>query len=92
MLTINISHNDKMALVSIEDTGAGISPEQMENIFRPFYSTKVAQGGTGLGLSISHDIVRRHGGHLSVTSQPGKGSCFIVELPRKEIVGTEEAV
>ena len=90
-LTIDLTHSDSWASVGIEDTGSGISPEQLESIFRPFYSTKVAQGGTGLGLSISHDIVRRHGGKVRVTSQPGKGSRFVVELPRKENVGTEGA-
>jgi PAS domain S-box-containing protein len=92
VLTIDITHNESMASVGIEDTGSGISHEKLATIFRPFYSTKIAQGGTGLGLSISHDIVRRHGGDLRVISQPGKGSRFIVELPRKEIVGTEDAV
>ncbi|MDH3255501.1 MAG: ATP-binding protein, partial [Acidobacteriota bacterium] len=74
------------------DTGSGIRAEDLENIFRPFYSTKPAQGGTGLGLSISHDIIRRHGGDVRVISSPGDGSCFVVELPRKEPAGTEEAV
>jgi PAS domain S-box-containing protein len=91
-LTVDVTYDETWAEVGIEDTGSGISPEELENIFRPFYSTKIAQGGTGLGLSISHDIVRRHGGNVRVISDPGKGSRFVVELPRKEIVGTEDAV
>jgi signal transduction histidine kinase len=72
--------------VFFADTGPGIPPEKLETIFQPFYSTKLSRGGTGLGLSISHEIVRRHGGELRVVSEPGKGACFIVELPRYESV------
>jgi len=60
----------------------------LENIFQPFYSTKLTKGGTGLGLSISYNIVHRHGGEIRVVSHPGEGSRFIVELPR--LVGPEE--
>src|SRR5689334_18296602 len=56
--------------------------KKQERIFQPFYSTKLATGGTGLGLSISYQIVRRHGGDLRVESEPGRGSRFVVELPR----------
>jgi PAS domain S-box-containing protein len=90
-LTVEIARDEQWASVSIEDSGTGIAPEELESIFRPFYSTKVAQGGTGLGLSISHDIIRRHGGDVRVVSTPGRGSRFVVELPRKETPGTEEA-
>ena len=62
------------------DTGSGIAPELREKIFEPFYTTKSGEG-TGLGLSISHEIVRRHGGEMGVESEPGRGSCFTVELP-----------
>jgi signal transduction histidine kinase len=54
----------------------------LETIFQAFYSTKLNRGGTGLGLSISHEIARRHGGDLRVESEPGRGACFILELPR----------
>ncbi|HYG63052.1 MAG TPA: ATP-binding protein [Thermoanaerobaculia bacterium] len=66
----------------VRDTGPGIPPEKLETIFQPFYSTKLNRGGTGLGLSISHEIARRHGGDLRVESEPGRGACFILELPR----------
>jgi signal transduction histidine kinase len=68
--------------VRVKDSGPGIPPDKLETIFQPFYSTKLNRGGTGLGLSISYEIVRRHGGDLRVTSQPGEGACFLVELPR----------
>ena len=67
------------ACLRIEDQGAGISPEHLKTIFEPFFTTK--PGGTGLGLYISHDIVKRHGGSLTVRSQPGGGTTFSVELP-----------
>jgi len=66
-------------LVRVEDQGPGISPEHLKTVFEPFFTTK--PGGTGLGLYISHDIVKRHGGSLAVTSESGRGATFIVELP-----------
>jgi len=70
--------------VSVSDTGAGIPPETLERIFRPFYTTK--RGGTGLGLSLCRRIIRQHGGTLTVESKPGKGSRFIIRLPMREAV------
>ena len=70
--------------VSVSDTGAGIPPESLERIFRPFYTTK--RGGTGLGLSLCRRIIRQHGGTLTVESKPGKGSRFIIRLPMREAV------
>jgi signal transduction histidine kinase len=67
------------AVVRIEDQGTGISPEHLKTIFEPFFTTK--PGGTGLGLYISHDIVKRHGGRLTVQTDPGRGTTFTVELP-----------
>jgi signal transduction histidine kinase len=70
--------------ISVSDTGAGISPESLERIFRPFYTTK--RGGTGLGLSLCRRIIRQHGGTLTVESQLGRGSRFILRLPMREAV------
>jgi two-component system, NtrC family, sensor kinase len=66
--------------VEIGDTGNGIAPEQIKDIFTPFFTTK--QSGTGLGLSVSYGIVENHGGTIAVTSAPGSGSLFVVTLPR----------
>ena len=63
----------------MRDYGSGISPEHLKTIFEPFFTTK--PGGTGLGLYICHDIVKRHGGALTVQSDPGRGTTFSVELP-----------
>lgn len=65
--------------VEIGDTGNGIPPEQVKDIFTPFFTTR--QTGTGLGLSVSYGIVRNHGGVISVRSEPGTGSLFSVTLP-----------
>lgn len=69
------------AEISIEDTGCGISPENMKKIFDPFFSTKPVGEGTGLGLSISYGIIRKHNGAISASSTPGVGTTFTVTLP-----------
>ncbi len=65
--------------VSINDTGLGIAPENLTNIFRPFFTTK--GHGTGLGLPLARRIVEDHGGKLEVTSDFGHGSTFTLVLP-----------
>ena len=67
----------------VADTGSGMPPEVIARIFEPFYSTK-GERGTGLGLSASHGIIENHGGHINVTSEPGKGTRFEVVLPLHE--------
>lgn len=67
--------------VRVTDTGIGIDPENVDQIFAPFFTTKTADKGTGLGLSTSASIVRSHGGLLRVRSVPGEGSEFTVYLP-----------
>jgi two-component system NtrC family sensor kinase len=68
-------------LVEVEDTGCGMAPELVSQIFEPFYTTKPAGTGTGLGLTISRDIVAQFGGTISASSKLGKGSVFGVHLP-----------
>jgi signal transduction histidine kinase len=67
--------------VEVHDTGQGIKPEHLERIFDPFFTTKPVGKGTGLGLSLSYGIVHKHGGHIEVKSEVGKGSVFKVVLP-----------
>jgi PAS domain S-box-containing protein len=69
------------AVIEVEDTGVGIPAAVLADIFKPFVRAHENTRGTGLGLSISHDIVRLHGGTLSVSSEVGKGSTFTVRLP-----------
>ena len=68
-------------VMSVKDTGTGISPEDQSKIFEPFFTTKGNRGGTGLGLSVTYGIVADHGGTIEVLSQPGRGSVFEVWLP-----------
>lgn len=68
-------------VVEVEDTGCGMAPEMVSQIFEPFYTTKPAGTGTGLGLTISRDIVAQFGGSISASSELGKGSTFGVHLP-----------
>lgn len=68
-------------IVTISDTGKGIAPEHLNRIFEPFFTTKEVGKGTGLGLSISYDIIKKHGGAISVESSLGHGSTFTIRLP-----------
>jgi signal transduction histidine kinase len=67
--------------ISVSDTGAGITPENMERLFTPFFTTKEDLKGVGLGLAVSHGIIERHGGRIEAHSEVGKGSTFRVFLP-----------
>jgi two-component system NtrC family sensor kinase len=69
------------AQVTIIDNGQGIAPEHLTHVFEPFYTTKGPGQGTGLGLSVCQQIVTRHGGQITVSSQLGEGTTFIVLLP-----------
>src|SRR5579872_4711213 len=76
---VEIGARNSYASVAVSDTGRGISPQNLPNIFRPFYTTK--GDGTGLGLSLAHRIVEDHHGRIEVSSAVGKGSKFEVLLP-----------
>ncbi|HYR02345.1 MAG TPA: ATP-binding protein [Syntrophobacteria bacterium] len=67
--------------VRVSDNGCGISDENLQRIFEPFFSTKKDSGGTGLGLSITYGLVQRLGGQIAVESELGKGTTFTVTLP-----------
>jgi signal transduction histidine kinase len=86
VLTISTDHVNDEVHIAISDTGTGIPGEQLEAIFRPFYTTK--HQGTGLGLAISRGIVERHGGRLEVESDVGTGSTFtlVFSAPQGELV------
>jgi two-component system, NtrC family, sensor kinase len=81
-----------LARISISDNGVGIEEAEIPSIFQLFASTKGSRG-TGLGLPVTQKIIREHGGRISVTSRPGQGSTFVIELPatrRGDAKGTSE--
>jgi len=78
-----ISLHENSVYTKITDTGHGISEENLQKIFDPFFSTKGAKG-TGLGLSVSYGIIENHGGHIEVASAIGGGTTFTIKLPITE--------
>ena len=86
-VAVSILQENKKNIVSISDTGEGISSEHLQRIFERFYRTDRARsreiGGTGLGLAIVKHLARLHGGEVSVNSVLGQGSTFFIELPQK---------
>jgi len=80
-IRISTRRQDREVRVVIEDTGKGISPENLPRIFEPFFTTKLPGQGTGLGLSVCHQIIKQHNGQILADSQPGRGTRFTVILP-----------
>jgi signal transduction histidine kinase len=78
-LTIKSEPDDAQLLISVSDTGVGLSPEQADQVFRAFFTTK--DNGTGMGLPISRSIIESHGGRLWVTGHSGRGATFQFTLP-----------
>lgn len=84
-LTIQLRTKDGFAEMIFTDTGCGMAPEVLQNIFEPFYTKSRTGKGTGLGLFISHQIVDQHGGQIEAASAgPGQGSTFTVRVPMIE--------
>jgi signal transduction histidine kinase len=77
------SPDGRWMVTDVKDTGVGIDPEHLSQIFDPFYTTKQVGRGTGLGLSVTYGIVEKHGGHIEVKSRKGAGATFTVTLPLK---------
>lgn len=81
-LLLRLTARDNQAVIEVTDTGSGIAPDVLENIFRPYWSSK--EGGSGLGLPTARRIAREHGGTLTVESEPGKGTRFVLTLPTQQ--------
>jgi len=75
--------------ISVQDNGHGISEENMNNLFTPFFTTKPVGEGTGLGLSISHGIIEEHGGTILVSSELEVGTIFTVQIPLTQIAADQ---
>ncbi|HPQ44246.1 MAG TPA: ATP-binding protein [Syntrophales bacterium] len=84
VLTLKTSFDKDNVFLIVEDTGVGMSDELKRKIFIPFFTTKDVGQGTGLGLAVVHGIVSSHGGDITVESEVGKGSRFIIKLPRQQ--------
>lgn len=84
-IRVKAFQEDRNIVVSVEDNGCGIPPENMEKIFVPLFTTKPPGKGTGLGLSSTYGIVKDFGGDVTVTSQPDVGTVFTVSLPLESL-------
>ena len=80
-LTVRTKADSGEILIEIEDNGPGIPEEMKDKILQPFFTTKKGTQGTGLGLSITNDIIKAHGGNLSINTTPEKGSTFRISIP-----------
>jgi len=76
------SHSWPAVRIEFSDTGEGIAPENLPRVFEPFFTTK--SSGTGLGLSISYHLIEAHDGQITVSSEPGAGTTFVILLPVSE--------
>ena len=81
MIRVRTEAQGGNVMVWIEDDGRGMDADLIDRIFDPFFTTKPVGEGTGLGLGIAHEIVRKHGGEITIDSKPGQGSVFGVRLP-----------
>lgn len=84
-LTENLS-NAPLVVIKISDTGPGIPPDHLEQIFDPFYTTKDVGHGTGLGLAVSSRIVQEHGGQIEAANNPAGGAIFLLRLPQANLI------
>jgi len=81
-LTLRTRDQDGAVQIEVADTGTGLSEEECNRLFTPYYTSK--QYGTGLGLAIVQSVVSDHGGKIWVKSTPGKGTSFVIELPKQK--------
>jgi signal transduction histidine kinase len=78
-LTLRTRSDHELVIIEVRDSGTGMTREECERIFTPYYTSK--QHGTGLGLAIVQSVVSDHGGRITVRSEPGRGTTFVIELP-----------
>jgi len=80
-ISTHIDASGKQVSIEVKDTGYGISAENLDHIYDPFFSTKAPGEGTGLGLSIVYGIIKNHGGRVKVKSTVNRGTVFSLRLP-----------
>jgi len=81
-VTVGIEDRGDTVAVIVHDTGPGMSPDVIQKLFQPFFTTKPKEQGTGLGLAFAKSVVGAHGGTIEVASLPDQGSTFTVVLPK----------
>jgi signal transduction histidine kinase len=81
-VTVGLEDRGETVAVIVRDTGPGMSPDVIQKLFQPFFTTKPKEEGTGLGLAFAKSVVGAHGGTIEVLSLPGQGSTFTVVLPK----------
>lgn len=86
-ITVRTRNLGQEVELTVADTGSGIPPGNLKQVFEMFFTTKAPGKGTGQGLAISRAIIHRHGGQISVESEPGSGACFHIRLPLAETQG-----
>jgi two-component system NtrC family sensor kinase len=84
VVSAGLDESRSLAVLRVRDTGCGMPPEMLSEIFTPFYTTKQLGKGTGMGLSIVYGAVKMHAGDISVDSEVGKGTTFTIRLPAAE--------
>ena len=79
-ITLHVQDEADRGTIEIADTGCGLTPEERDRIFTPYYTTK--GHGTGLGLAVAQSVISDHNGSISVQSEPGRGTTFTIHLPK----------
>jgi len=83
-LRISAREREEWVDIEVRDNGVGITQENLAQLFKPFFSTKIGQGGTGLGMAIVENLVTKTlQGQLRVASEPGQGTAFFIALPKR---------
>jgi two-component system nitrogen regulation sensor histidine kinase NtrY len=79
-IDLRVRDDVSKGIIEISDTGTGLTPEERERLFTPYYTTK--GHGTGLGLAVAQSVISDHNGSIAVQSEPGRGTTFIIHLPK----------